>query len=392
MKKVLTLFIVTILLITLTSCGYYSRYTKFYKKDVLKSLELNGLPKPDYKYVHHTTFSRDIYGVITEEEFHSYAKEVLEFLCERFDYVGTSEKEAVKNAAENYYRYLPVEKNLENFLISTKEYDDDYLEYRFTYFNLDQLVISDHTQNAIILTYHKESKEVPGENSLTSNFKIDLPGGTVLNDQYYIAYDTRRHVSSENADLYNKCHKFYFPIENKKEYDLYILAPSASCVSDIEKFAKEYGYVNNSFSSVFLLEYENEYLYSTVLKTKDKNSENIEINFIAYKKGVFNLENLKFNELNDELFFKVCTSLICFEYLTKDIKIFGYQYSKYQTLENEDQIAMISAFIVEKVGIAEDGEEIFDRYVIKYKINRNTLEIIDQEKVMLDDMNQEIKQ
>ena len=141
-----------------------------------------------------------------------------------------------------------------------------------------------------------------------------------------------------------------------------------------------------------MLKYENEYLYSTVLKTKDKNSEDIEINFIAYKKGVFNLENLKFNELNDELFFKVCTSLICFEYLTKDIKIFGYQYSKYQTLENEDQIAMISAFIVEKVGIAQDGEEIFDRYVIKYKINRNTLEIIDQEKVMLDDMNQEIKQ
>ena len=53
---------------------------------------------------------------------------------------------------------------------------------------------------------------------------------------------------------------------------------------------------------------------------------------------------------------------------------------------------MISAFIVEKIGIAEDGEEIFNRYVIKYKINRNTLEIIDQEKVMLDDMNQEIKQ
>ena len=88
-KSLAIIMVCVCLLSCLSGCSVVSKWSGFYKSKILAFRGLEGLKKPNYKFVHNENIYCDIFGNIEYAEFENYAEYVYNFLNERFSHIGT---------------------------------------------------------------------------------------------------------------------------------------------------------------------------------------------------------------------------------------------------------------------------------------------------------------
>ena len=154
MKKLFCFVLITLLLISVcfTGAGCKAAFnrTGFFKSKILKSEGVAGLERPNYTL----SFSgwTSTHGMIERAEFDRYAQYVLDFLTERYDYVGTEGYEyGTFFGGAGTYKFKECDTND----LSTYIYKNDSrsCEYIFVYF-IEKPIEGDQTQQKIELEYY----------------------------------------------------------------------------------------------------------------------------------------------------------------------------------------------------------------------------------------------
>ena len=148
----------------LSSCKTGSFWTGWFKRSELHAVGLDNLPKPDFDYVSSRRVSRDIHGNITEDEFETYAEELLQYLGARFEVMGTKGK-SLYDMYGCKYEFVSCEKKVENF--GGMEADGSGVYY-FLFFTSDNT--SGVTQDFVVI----ERYATPRDESDSYNFIISL--------------------------------------------------------------------------------------------------------------------------------------------------------------------------------------------------------------------------
>lgn len=306
-KKLLTFIFIITIMFTLCSCSYMDKKTNFYKVSLLEELGLEDLPKPKFRYIEHRNFGRDIYGDIEIEEFHSYAIRLLNYLSKKFDYVGTSTGDrAGFGSSLDFY---PTNGNIEEYYREYKMYDDDYIQYTFVYFNEEDLYDFQRTiESAISITYFNIKETMFSDEEY--NFEIDLPGGTLMSDDYAIDYID----DSLMLDLFDSLNKYPIAYPNISFGYNDIISSSNNPVDAFEKIYSHYDNIGE-IESINKID-ENNLFYGYNIRYKNENNEIKSENLISFKLSKFDYDSYTINTFDDKEMHDIISTLVYIK--TKD--------------------------------------------------------------------------
>lgn len=371
MKKIVCFFIMILICLSLSSCGYYSKFTKFYKKSTLESLSLEGLPKPDYKFVSKTSFSRDLYGIISEEDFNSYALKVYDFLNSRYDYVETYDNtdSYFVSGKSNGYEIISIDDDISNCI--SYEYNKEELIstcYNFVYFNEEDL-LKDYIPNCIILTYYHTNQylnRTDFEKGGYYNFIIDLPKGTIRYDVYLFDISIDDIRSSYELEKFMKGPKYPFYLINDevKNYDKLIASSLNKEEIDENVYNLEYeeGYVVESYKIIL----ENELYYGVEVSLK-KNDDSKTLKLLSFKKDKLDYNNNQMITDDDDEIRKLMSIVLYFEIKEDNSKITSTSFYDHPE---------VVTFTVEKIVFDNESEKNLKYIEIEYDIYLNNNEIV----------------
>ncbi len=139
-KKLLTIGLAFLLMlcmsVSLVGCKDFDKRTKWYSKDTLSWGCLENLPKPTFQYKGYNSTLREIKGNIAENDFYQYAQQLLDYMYNKFEYLGTSGKWLQEDGWNPNCQFVRCGQKLEEYRKEVKntENETSAISYLFIYF------------------------------------------------------------------------------------------------------------------------------------------------------------------------------------------------------------------------------------------------------------------
>ena len=120
----------------LVGCEDFDKKTKWYSKDTLSWGCLENLPKPIYQYKGYDSTFREIKGSINENDFYQYAQQLLDYMYDKFEYLGTSGKWLQEAGWNPNCQFVRCGQSLEEYRKEEKNTENETctISYLFVYF------------------------------------------------------------------------------------------------------------------------------------------------------------------------------------------------------------------------------------------------------------------
>lgn len=176
-----------------SSCNIINSRTDFYNSRTLEEVSLDDMPVPDFKYKGHDSIYRAIYGNITESNFNEYVNVLFEYLNNKFEYLGAEGIVLDDSIWTPERRYVPCEKQLENYRVQTSSETTQSDTYCFVYFTKDPSdeKVNWSTSQYVKVTYsdkeltYRQKVNDEYRDKFTYNFKINLRKYGTATDYIY---------------------------------------------------------------------------------------------------------------------------------------------------------------------------------------------------------------
>ncbi len=203
-KKLLTIGLAVLLMlcmsVSLVGCKDFDKKTKWYSEKALSWGNLENLPKPTYQYKGYYSTFREVEGDITENDFQQYAQQLLDYMYNKFEYLGTSGKWLQEGGWNPNCQFVRCGQSLEEYRKEYKntENETSAISYLFIYFLEEPTVQNDGVPDYstvwyVEITYYlteqtyREKDDGEYKDKYTYNFSIQLKKYGV--STYYIYTD-----------------------------------------------------------------------------------------------------------------------------------------------------------------------------------------------------------
>ncbi len=190
LKKLLTISLSVLLMlcmsISLVGCKVLDKKTKWYSEKTLSWGCLENLPKPTFQYKGYDSTLRYIRGNIIENDFQQYAQQLLDYMYDKFEYLGTSGEWLQEKGWNPDCQFVRCGRNLEEYRKEHKNTENETyaISYLFVYF-LDEPAEQEGSPDYstvwyVEITYYltertyKEKDDGEYKDKYTYNFEIQL--------------------------------------------------------------------------------------------------------------------------------------------------------------------------------------------------------------------------
>ena len=190
--------------VSFSGCKDLDKKTKWYSEKTLSWGNLENLPKPTFQYKGYDPVLRCISADIMENDFQQYAQQLLDYMCDKFEYLGTSGVWLQEDGWNPDCQFVRCGLNLEDYRKEKKNTENETyaISYQFVYF-IDEPAEREGAPNYstewyVEITYYlteqtyREKDDGEYKDKYTYNFRIELKKYGASTFYIYTDYENKQ--------------------------------------------------------------------------------------------------------------------------------------------------------------------------------------------------------